>query len=158
VEINAQAPLVARKEIFIQASSDKVWDIQTNINSWKDWQPDISRAQLNGALIAGSVFRWASGGFAVTSMLKDVEPKRRIAWTGQAFGSNAKHIWTFRPQGDGTLVTTEESMEGWLILLLKPLLPRFLEQSLDVWLSSLKTKAEGEASDCGRRPRCETTD
>ena len=143
MEINAQAPLVARKEIFIQASPDKVWDIQTNINSWKDWQPDISRAQLIGALTVGSVFRWTSGGFAVTSTLQEVEPKRRIAWTGEAFGSNAKHIWILRPQGDGTLVTTEESMEGWLILLLKPLMPRFLEQSLDVWLSSLKTKAEG---------------
>ena len=146
MEINTQAPLVARKEIFIQASPDEVWDIQTNINSWKDWQPDIRRAQLNGALTAGSVFRWTSGGLSVTSTLQEVEPKRRVAWTGQAFGSNAKHIWEFRPQGNGTQVTTEESMEGWLILLLKPLMPRFLEQSLDVWLSSLKTKAEGEAA------------
>jgi uncharacterized protein YndB with AHSA1/START domain len=143
VEINAQAPLVARKEIFIQASPDKVWDIQTDINSWKDWQPDISRAQLYGDLTVGSVFRWTSGGLAITSMLQEVEPGRRIAWTGHALGSNAKHIWIFRPQDDGTLVTTEESMEGWLIRLLKPLMPRFLEQSLDVWLSSLKTKAEG---------------
>jgi hypothetical protein len=47
---------------------------------------------------------------------------------------------------DGTLVTTEESMEGWLIVLLKPLLPRFLEKSLDVWLGSLKAKAEGKAT------------
>jgi uncharacterized protein YndB with AHSA1/START domain len=146
LEINAQAPLVARKEIFIQASLDKVWGIQTNINSWKDWQPDIRRAQLDGALTPGSVFRWTTGGFAVTSTLQEVEPKRRVAWTGQAFGSSAKHIWAFRPQGDGTLVTTEESMEGWLILLLKPLMPRFLEKSLDVWLGSLKTKAEGKAT------------
>jgi hypothetical protein len=52
----------------------------------------------------------------------------------------------FKPQGDGTLVTTEESMEGWLIVLLKPLMPKFLEQSLDVWMSSLKTKGEGKAN------------
>jgi len=152
LEINAQAPLVARKEIFIQASPDKVWDIQTGINSWKDWQPDISHAELNGALAPGSVFRWTSGGLAVTSTLQEVEPKRRVAWTGQAFGSRARHIWAFRPQGDGTLVTTEESMEGWLIVLLKPLMPRFLEKSLDVWLGSLKTKAEGKATGMQKGP------
>lgn len=142
MEINAQAPLVARKEIFIQASPDKVWEIQTDINSWKGWQSDISRAQLNGALTVGSVFQWKSGGFAVTSTLQEVEPKRRISWTGHAFGSNAKHIWVFKPQNAGTLVSTEESMEGWLMRVLKVLMPRFLEQSLDVWLNNLKTRAE----------------
>jgi len=143
MEINSQAPLVARKEIFIQASPDKVWEIQTNINAWKDWQPGISRSQLEGALTVGALFQWTPGGFAVTSTLQEVQPKRRIAWIGNAFGSKARHIWMFKPQGDGTLVTTEESMEGWLIRLLKPLMPKFLEQSLDVWVSSLKTKAEG---------------
>jgi uncharacterized protein YndB with AHSA1/START domain len=146
VEINVEAPLIARKEIFIQASPNKVWEIQTNINAWKDWQPGISRSQLNGVLTVGALFQWTSGGFAVTSTLQEVEPKRRIAWTGNAFGSKAKHVWVFKPQGDGTRVTTEESMEGWLIVLLKPLMPKFLEQSLDVWVSSLKTKAEGTAN------------
>ncbi|MGD0003905.1 MAG: SRPBCC family protein [Anaerolineaceae bacterium] len=146
MEINTQAPLVSRKEVFIQASPDKVWEIQTNINAWKDWQPGINRSQLDGALTVGALFRWTSGGFAVTSMLQEVEPRRRIAWTGNAFGSKARHIWMFKPQGDGTLVTTEESMEGWLIVLLKPLMPKFLEQSLDVWMSSLKTKGEGKAN------------
>jgi uncharacterized protein YndB with AHSA1/START domain len=146
MEINSQAPLVARKEIFIQASPDKVWGIQTDINSWKEWQQGISRSQMNGALAVGTSFQWTSGGFAVTSTLQEVQPMRRIAWTGNAFGSKARHIWMFKPQGEGTLVTTEESMEGWLISLLKPLMPKFLEQSLDVWVSSLKAKAEGRAN------------
>jgi uncharacterized protein YndB with AHSA1/START domain len=146
MEINSQAPLVARKEIFIQASPDKVWGIQTDINSWKEWQQGISRSQMNGALAVGTSFQWTSGGFAVTSTLQEVQPMRRIAWTGNAFGSKARHIWMFKPRGEGTLVTTEESMEGWLISLLKPLMPKFLEQSLDVWVSSLKAKAEGRAN------------
>ena len=98
MEINTQAPLVSRKEVFIQASPDKVWEIQTNINAWKDWQPGINRSQLDGALTVGALFRWTSGGFAVTSMLQEVEPRRRIAWTGNAFGSKARHIWMFKPR------------------------------------------------------------
>jgi uncharacterized protein YndB with AHSA1/START domain len=146
MEINAQAPLVARKEVYIQASPEKVWEIQTNIDAWKEWQPGISSSLILGPLTVGAFFQWTSGGFAITSTLQEVQPKTRIAWTGRAFGSQARHIWMFQPQGDGTLVTTEESMEGWLIRLLKLSMPKFLEQSLDLWLSSLKFIAEKQAN------------
>jgi hypothetical protein len=63
----------------------------------------------------------SAGGFAVTSTLQEVVPQERIAWTGKALGSRARHIWTFKSQTGGMLVTTEESMEGWLISILKPL-------------------------------------
>ena len=43
-------------------------------------------------------------------------------------------------------MTTEESMEGWLISILKPLMPGFLDKSLDVWLKTLKNKAEGKTA------------
>jgi uncharacterized protein YndB with AHSA1/START domain len=144
MEINCQAPLVARKEILIQASPEAVWRIQTDINAWKEWLPDISKSQIDGALSTGSVFRWTSGGFAVTSTLQEVVPQERIAWTGKALGSRARHIWTLKSQTGGTLVTTEESMEGWLISILKPLMPNFLDKSLDVWVKALKNKAEGK--------------
>ena len=144
MEINPRAPLVARKEIFIQASPEAVWKIQTDIGAWKEWQPDISKSQIDGALATGSVFTWTSGGFSVTSMLQEVVSRQRIAWTGKALGSQARHIWIFKPQNGGTLVTTEESMEGWLISILKPLMPGFLDRSLDVWLKNLKNRAEGK--------------
>ena len=146
MEINPRAPLVARKEIFIQASPEAVWKIQTDIGAWKEWQPDISKSQIDGELVPGSVFRWMSGGIAVTSTLQGVVPQQRIAWTGKALGSRARHIWIFESQNGGTLVTTEESMEGWLISILKPLMPGFLDKSLDVWLKTLKNKAEGKAA------------
>jgi uncharacterized protein YndB with AHSA1/START domain len=142
MEVNPKAPLVSRKEIFIQASVEDVWKIQTNINGWKEWQTDISKSQLNGALMAGSVFKWTSGGFAVTSTLQEVVPQQRISWSGKSFGSTARHVWMFKPQNGGTLVITEESMEGWLISLLKPFMPGFLDKSLEVWTKNLKKKAE----------------
>ena len=74
MEINPRAPLVARKEIFIQASPEAVWKIQTDIGAWKEWQPDISKSQIDGELVPGSVFRWTSGGIAVTSTLQGSSP------------------------------------------------------------------------------------
>ncbi len=49
---------------------------------------------------------------------------------------------SFKPWNGGTLVTTEESMEGWLISILKPLMPGFLDKQLDVWAKDVKSKAE----------------
>ena len=50
---------------------------------------------------------------------------------------------TLKPHQDGTLVTTEESMDGWLVNVMKVMMPRFLDKSLDGWLQSLKRQAEG---------------
>jgi len=142
MEINQQAPLVARKEIFIQAQPQVVWKIHTDINSWSQWQPSITLSQLEGSLIVGAVFQWKSGGITINSTVQVMEPNERIGWTGKAIGTQAKHIWTLKPHKDGTLLTTEESMDGWLIKVLRVVMPKSLEESLDIWLQSLKKQAE----------------
>jgi hypothetical protein len=146
MEINQQAPLVAKKEIFIQAQPQVVWKIHTDINSWSQWQPGIAFSKLEGALITGSVFQWKPGGITIDSTIEVVEPNERIGWTGTAIGTQARHLWTLKPHKDGTLLTTEESMDGWLTRALKVMMPGFLEESLDTWLQSLKKQAESSPS------------
>ncbi len=143
MEINQQAPLLARKELFIQAYPDVVWKIHTAINAWSEWQPAITSARMDTALRIGSTLTWKAGGLKITATLQVVEPGQRIAWTGRALGTQAKHIWTLKPHQDGTLVTTEESMDGWLVKVLRVIMPGFLDESLDGWLQSLKRQAEG---------------
>ncbi len=146
MEINHQAPLVAHKEIFIQASPEVVWKIHTAINDWPQWQPSMDMAKLEGPLAVGSIFQWKSGGLTINSTIQVVEPNQQIGWTGKALGTRASHIWILRSHNDGTMLTTEESMEGWLVSILKLIMPKFLESSLDTWLQSLKSKAEGSSS------------
>jgi hypothetical protein len=100
-------------------------------------------AELEGPLAAGSIFRWKSGGLTIASTIQVVEPNQQIGWTGKALGTRASHVWNLEPHNDGTMLTTEESMEGWLVAILKLFMPNFLERSLDTWLQSLKSKAEG---------------
>jgi hypothetical protein len=102
----------------------------------------ITASKLESPLAVGSVFRWRSGGLNVTSTVQVLDPNDLIGWTGESLGAQAKHIWKFIAQENGTLVTTEESMEGWSVGLLKILMPRFLDNSLDTWLRNLKTQAE----------------
>jgi hypothetical protein len=82
----------------------------------------------------------------INSTIEVVEPNQRIGWTGTAIGTRARHIWTLKPHKDGTLLTTEESMDGWLTRILKVVMPKFLDASLDTWLQSLKKQSETESS------------
>jgi len=142
MEINNQAPLIAHKEIFIQASPEVVWGIHTDINAWSQWHSDISMSRLESPLAVGSLFHWKAGGLSLTSTIQEVEPNQRVSWIGKALGTRARHIWMFRPHQNGTLLTTEESLEGWLVSLSKVVMPAFLERSLATWLDNLKSKAE----------------
>ncbi|MBX3054098.1 MAG: SRPBCC family protein [Caldilineaceae bacterium] len=142
--IDTKAPLTARKEISIQAPVEKVWNVQTDIEGWTAWQPDITAAKLEGALVAGSVFRWKAKGLSIVSTLHTVEPRHEIGWTGVSLGMYALHNWTFEAHGDTTRVISEESLSGWLTRLLKLFDPKFLEKSLDASLQTLKNRAESQ--------------
>ena len=142
MEVNQHALLFAHKDIFIEAPPQIVWNIQTDINGWSRWQPAITASKLRSSLTVGSVFQWRSGGLNVNSTVQTLKPNELIGWTGKSLGAQAKHIWKFIQQDNGTLVTTEESMEGWSVRLLKLVKPKFLDDSLDTWLRNLKTQAE----------------
>lgn len=142
MNIDQKAPLAARSEIVIAAPLEKVWALQTDINRWPEWQPEISSAHLEGDLAAGTVFRWKAMGMGIVSTLQEVQPRQRISWTGKSLGMSAIHCWTFEAQGDSTRVITEESLSGWFPRLLKLLTPAFLDKSLAKSLHTLKAQAE----------------
>lgn len=142
MDINHQAPVVTRKEVFIAAQPQVVWKIHTAVNDWNRWQPGIAQARLDGPLQVGSVFQWKAGGLTITATVQEVEPNARLGWTGRALGTQARHIWILKPHRDGTLLTTEESMDGWLARIMNVAMPAFLDQSLHAWLDSLKQQAE----------------
>ena len=144
MDIDKTAPVFARKEIIIHAPVEKVWQIQTDIENWNKWQPVITSAKLEGALAAGTIFRWKAKGLNIVSTLHTVIPLQQIGWTGISLGMFAIHNWMFEARGEATLVTTEESLSGWLTRLMALLDPRFLEKSLEASLNILKVKAESK--------------
>jgi uncharacterized membrane protein len=143
MNINPDAVLKTSKEIEIHAPVSAVWKTQTDIDAWKNWQPDISSAQLKGELASGAIFEWTSGGYKLKSTLVEVVENRTLGWKGAGFGVSAIHVWHFISLENGnTLVRTEESMDGWLVKLFKNMMNRKLNDSLETWLSALKVEVE----------------
>ena len=142
MNVNARAPAVARHQIMIMSSTDKIWNLLSDIDHWSSWHPAIKRSKLLGPLSPGSIFRWKSNNTPVVSVLRDVVPQNCLSWTGNAMGARAIHVWTLERQESGVIVKTEESFDGWMVTLLKGMMQKTLDRSLQIWLMHLKQAAE----------------
>lgn len=140
--IHVNAPVLTKKKIVINAPIEKVWKIFSDVDNWNAWQKEIVSPKLNGAFKAGIRFNWKSNGLTITSTLQTVEVNKMVGWSGPAFGAFAIHTWYFTQQDGQTIISVEESMEGWLVKLLKRKFQSSLDTSIEYWLNALKTEAE----------------
>lgn len=140
--INTDTPVKCSKEFTIDAGSEKVWAILTDIDHWSNWQPDISKAKLSGELKPGTSFDWKNNGTRIHSTLHTVEPHKLVGWTGKSFGMFAIHNWSFHEKEGKTTLKVEESMEGFLARLLKGYFNKFLENDMQKWVDALKKACE----------------
>jgi uncharacterized protein YndB with AHSA1/START domain len=142
MEINGNAPIIARHEISIRAPLETVWQLQTRVACWPEWNPDIVTTELIGPLEVGSEFHWETTEWAISSTLDEIVPLKRLAWSGKSGNVVGIHVWTFSPNAEGTSVRTEESWEGASLPAQTTHIQRALDDSLVRWLSYLKTRAE----------------
>lgn len=143
MEINKKAPLLARKELFIQTTPAAVWMKLADIGSYSQWHPGVDAIALDGPVAPGASFVLKGGSVTWHATVQVMEPERRLEWAGGTIGARAIHKWELCPQDGGTLVVTEESLQGWLAWVFKLAKPGFLEETLVVSLEALKRAAEG---------------
>jgi uncharacterized protein YndB with AHSA1/START domain len=142
MDVNANAPVVTRDEILIEAPPDVAWKVLTDISAWPRWRPGVRTTPVEGALAVGSVFHWEEGGLRIASTVREIDPPRRLVWTGPAQGVDAIHVWRFTPAGGGVLVQTEESWEGESVQAQAVDLQALLDAAIRAWLTDLKIEAE----------------
>ncbi|MGW5369095.1 SRPBCC family protein [Streptomyces sp. NPDC004009] len=146
VQIDAGAPVITRDDIVVHAPLQTIWKIQTDVENWPTWQPnvDVVVKDTPGRLRPGSVFRWTTEGLNITSTVKQVDHGKRLVWGGPAQGITAIHVWTFTPTADGVLVHTEESWTGDPVTANQATLQTALDNSLHNWVNNLKHQAESQ--------------
>jgi uncharacterized protein YndB with AHSA1/START domain len=140
--INQEAPVVQTKEIIINSTPQKVWQVLTNIQSWDEWNERINKPKLHGKLDVGSSFTWKTNGSKIKSKIHSFTPNKTLGWQGKAFGASAIHNWYLSPTENGTKVRVEESMEGWIIKLIKKKMKEKLADDMVYWLEQLKIECE----------------
>jgi hypothetical protein len=146
MDINRKAPAIANADALVDAPLDVVWSVLTNIKEWSRWNPEVEYVDMEGPLKPGTEFRWKAGGALIVSELQEVEPKRRIVWTGKILGIRAVHVWTFAEQTDGVLVHTVETFDGLLARLFAKSMRRMLASTLSKSMEALKAECERVSS------------
>ena len=137
----------ARAEITIHAPAERVWRLLTEVDRWPAWNASVASAALQGPLRAGTLFVWTSQGFQVASTLSEIDPPKRLSWTGTAFGTRAFHLWEIEAAGDAVRVKTFETFDGWVPWLFKSSMQKKLDETLPAWLQALKQAAERPTED-----------
>ncbi len=140
--INQAAAVVQTKEIIIHATPEKVWQVLTNIQRWDEWNDRIKNPKLQVKLDVGSSFTWKTNGSKIKSEIHTFVPGKVLGWQGKAFGVSAIHNWYLEPTENGTKVRVEESMEGWIINLMKKKMNEKLADDMVYWLEQLKEESE----------------
>jgi hypothetical protein len=145
VEVNERAAVVGAAEMFIAAPIGTVWSILGDIGNWPRWNASISKMKLDGPVRTGTSFYWASGASRIASCLEEVEPPRRIAWSGRTMGIRAIHVYELDEEKAGTRVRTRESFEGLVARLMRKKLKKMLDKDLADGLGALRAAAERQA-------------
>lgn len=140
--INQEAPVVQSKEITINAEPAKVWEVLTEIEKWSDWNSKIKKPKLKEEANVGVSFTWKINGSKIKSKIHTFDRNKMLGWTGRTFGATAIHNWYLRPTENGTKVLVKESMQGWLIGLMKKKMNATLEKDMMHWLEQLKIECE----------------
>jgi len=141
-EANHKAPAVGTADAFIKAPIGTVWRVLSDLENWPSWNESVTKIKVDGPLQVGTSFVWVGGGSKIVSRLEQVDPPKRIAWSGKTFGIRAMHVWELSGKGEGTQVHTEESFEGLVARLFRGYAKKVLAKALDQGLSSLKAEAE----------------
>ncbi|MFE7509118.1 SRPBCC family protein [Promicromonospora sp. NPDC057488] len=164
--IDDSAAITSSTDILIDAPLDHVWDVQTDVESWDEWQDAVLTVERldSGDLASDSRFRWTTpvpeSDFApadtlsITSSVQELEPGACVLWEGPAVGEaitidRGVHLWTFTETDGGTLVHTEESWDAEILDALEgpdhEAVAGMLGGGLDIWLQALKAEAEKQA-------------
>ncbi|PAP75969.1 SRPBCC family protein [Rubrivirga marina] len=138
--------VIAFAEAHVDAPPHLVWATEADLKGWPSWNPDVGWVDVAGPVVAGTPFRWLAGGIPIRSVLRAVEPGRRISWAWRApLGLRAVHVWTFTPEDGGTRVRTVETFDGWFARIASGPLQRTLSVTLRLGVAALREESERRA-------------
>jgi hypothetical protein len=109
------APVVSAKQIEIAADPEAVWEVLAAFDRWPS---------------------------SISSTIRQIEPPRRIGWTGRTLGMKAFDAFQLQPHEGRTVVREQESWNGLVAHLFRRSLQKTLDRSLDSGLQHLKAEVE----------------
>lgn len=87
------------REIEIDASVEKVWQVMTDPAKWPQWFPGIEVVTKVSPVSEGAVFEWTSEGKVGRSVIVKMQPLKRLEIMTQVDDDKDAHVFELRPSG-----------------------------------------------------------
>jgi hypothetical protein len=134
--------------ITARCRPEHVWQVFANIDRWPQWNPVIGKSHW----LTGEQWQLGSRFFMEITQprrisfkpeIVEIDPPRRIVWTGSAPGFKGTHGHEFVAQPDGTtLIKTWEEFSGLATIFFTKGMKKKLINMYAVWLNSLAAESE----------------
>ncbi|HEY3341661.1 MAG TPA: SRPBCC family protein [Anaerolineae bacterium] len=87
-----------RKE-GITATPERVWQVLTDLNAWKDWFPDLTSVASIVPLTEGATFSYQNGAETGTATVTRAEVNHALEVATEIKGRKTKHSFLLSPKG-----------------------------------------------------------
>lgn len=130
-------------EIFIpDVAPGKIFAVLISAKNWSSFYPNASDVEIlsskDGKLFADCKFQWKTFATKQKSKIELYEQDYALGWSAESPGTHAFHRWILEPQGNGTLVITEECQNGITAWLDSFIMNPGLHAAHQLWLERLK--------------------
>lgn len=138
------------RTIYINAPSDRVWAVMTDVESWPEWTESMKSAERldSGPFGTGSKARLrirrapAAGVWEVTELTEG----RSFAWENRSAGVHGVAEHVIEPDGSGSKVTLTVMLSGLMATLLAPIIAGASRDNVRMEAEGLKRRCESGPS------------
>ena len=120
---------------------EAVWPWLVRAARWSEWYDNCRDLRFESGdgpdLRLGSRFTWRTFGVPVSTVVTELVPHQRLAWSGRGLGATGHHAWIIERTDQGVRLITEETQRGLIPRLGRPLLRRGLLRWHQRWLEGL---------------------
>lgn len=137
-----------RTEIQISAPIDKVWQVLTDFDHWKDWNPMVNQASGNASV--GSKLTITMGGEDCKEMtyqpqVLEVNPPKSFRWRATmmaGFLFTNDRVFELKEKNGGTEFINSEEFSGLMVPMFWKKMNQFVVPILEKMNKALKDKLE----------------
>lgn len=140
-------------DIEITAPPETVWDVLTNLDEYRDWNPFIISATGNvevGERLINRMQQPGSRAMTIKPTVTEVETGRTFEWLG-VLGIpgvfDGRHRFELEETVTGTRLVQSEQFRGILVRFMRKMIDTSTRQAFEQMNSALKERAEAQSGD-----------
>ena len=139
-----------RTEIQISAPIERVWEVITDFDHWKDWNP-AARASGNGSVgskLSVTICKDGKDGAKYKPVVLEATPPKNLRWRATmmaGFFFKNDRVFELSEMNDGTQLIHREEYSGFMVAMMWKKLEAFALPNLEEMNKALKDKLEGSS-------------